>query len=59
LEFKNNIPSISRLNLRTGDKVEFDCKFKGHPKPKLVWFKGKLPLNNNDGTLQFRDNNGR
>ncbi len=50
---------ISRLDRKSGDNIELDCKFTGRPKPKLVWYKGKLPLQNNDTTLQFRDNNGR
>ncbi|CAF0830837.1 unnamed protein product [Adineta steineri] len=58
LEFKNNLQLISRLDRKAGDNVELDCQFNGRPKPKLVWLKGKLPLKNDDSTLQFGDNNG-
>ncbi len=59
MQFKNNLETVSRLDRRTGDNIEFDCKYNGRPKPKLVWFKGKLPLTNNDSALQFKDNNER
>ncbi|CAF1023509.1 unnamed protein product [Adineta ricciae] len=58
LQFKTNLPTVLRLDRKSGENVEFDCKFDGRPKPKLVWLKGKTPLKNDDSTLQFSDNNG-
>jgi hypothetical protein len=58
LEFINNLQPVSKLDRKEGYNLEFDCKFKGRPKPKLLWLKGKLPLNN-DATLKFGDNNDR
>ena len=59
LQFTNDLPEVSKLSNTVGDNVEFDCKFIGQPKPKLVWFREKLPLNNEHSALQFKDNNGR
>ncbi len=59
LEFTNNLQTVSRLDRKAGSNVELDCKFNGRPKPKLIWLKGKLPLKNDDSTLQFGDNNER
>ncbi|CAF4341318.1 unnamed protein product, partial [Rotaria sp. Silwood2] len=57
LKFKNNLQTVSKLDRKPGDNVEFDCKFNGRPKPKILWLKGNLPLVNHDWTLQFGDNN--
>ena len=59
LQFKNNIPAVARIDRKAGTNVEFDCSYNGRPQPKVVWLKGKLPLINDDATLQYRDNNGR
>jgi hypothetical protein len=60
LTFKNNnLPTVTRLDRKAGANAEFDCSYNGRPKPKLVWFKGKLPWSSDDPTLQIRDNNGR
>jgi hypothetical protein len=59
LKFENNLQLLTRLDLKAGDDVEFDCKYNGRPKPKVVWFKGTLPLNSELSTLQFGDNNER
>ncbi|CAF3375104.1 unnamed protein product [Rotaria socialis] len=57
LQFKNYLQTVSHLNRKSGDNVEFDCKFDGRPKPKVSWFKGKVHLNNQDSTLKLADNN--
>ncbi|CAF4523047.1 unnamed protein product [Rotaria sp. Silwood1] len=57
LQFKNNLQTVSQLDRKLGDNVEFDCKFNGRPKPKIIWLKGILPLDVHDSTLQFGDNN--
>jgi hypothetical protein len=59
LQFKNNLPSVTRIDGKSGTNVEFDCSYDGRPEPKILWLKGKAPLNADDSTLQFRDNNGR
>lgn len=59
LQFQTNLQNVTRLNQRSGDNIEFDCKFNGRPAPKILWFKGKLPLNNQDSTLKFGKNNER
>lgn len=52
LQFTNNLQTVSVLDRKEGDNLIFDCKFKGRPKPKIIWFKGKLFLNN-DSAFQF------
>ncbi len=59
LQFKNNLPSVIRINQKASTDVEFDCSYNGRPQPKITWLKGKLPLTFNDSTFQFRENNGR
>lgn len=58
LRFKSNLPAVSRLDRKAGENVQFDCTFTGRPKPKLIWLKGKLPLKNDDSTMEFNDYNG-
>lgn len=59
LQFKNNLPSVVRINEKASTDIEFDCSYLGRPQPKVTWLKGKLPLVSGDSTLQFRNNNGR
>ncbi len=59
LQFKTNLPSVSRIDRKAGTNVDLDCSYNGRPQPKVVWLKEKLPLVTDDSTLQFRDNNGR
>lgn len=53
------MPTESRLNKKSGEDVEFDCRFNGRPKPKISWFKGKIPLDNSNNALQFGKDNER
>jgi hypothetical protein len=59
LQFKNSLPSVARIDRKTGANAEFDCSYDGRPQPKIVWLRGKLPWSSDDPTLQLRDNNGR
>ncbi|CAF1140999.1 unnamed protein product, partial [Rotaria sordida] len=58
LRFKNNLQTVEKIERKAGTNVEFDCLYDGRPQPKIKWLKGKLPLSNDDSTLQIRDNNG-
>ncbi|CAF1068038.1 unnamed protein product [Adineta steineri] len=58
LQFKTNLPAVSKIDRKSGTNVDFDCSYDGRPQPKIVWWKGKVPLISDDSTLQFRDNNG-
>ena len=44
LRFKNYAPAVANLARKAGDNIELDCLYSGQPKPKLIWRKGKLPL---------------
>ncbi len=47
------------MDQKAGTDVVFNCSYKGQPRPKVIWFKGKLPLISDGSTLQLLENNGR